>query len=352
MIAAIVGDSDDIESARQALESLQMETLVDSESTAPSTTKKTKYQLDLDFLQQSFPNIALRRLIHRYEACDNDLDRVTDELLNTQAIDEMGVEAYTQGQSKNPKGKKGNMKQSTGVFTEKEQDDVKFLQKALNVNEQQARSIYESNDQSLTKSLDIKINPDTSQTQSQTNVWTGETVKRPQRLPPNFNNSMILSNRDTKEAELELSKHNQNKDQAWQRSREMFRKSKSNPLYRSAAGVYSEVARDHHAQSQSIQDRIHTSQIEKQSSASVIDCHGIPASNAVQYIGDRLSSWLYNPHDSHNTLTIITGSGQHSAGGVPKIKNMVRRRLKSENTVTSIEHSSYFVITRKLSYRH
>lgn len=356
MIAAIVGDCEDIQVAREALEGLNMEAMVDSDKDT-TTAPRTAYQKDLEFLQQSFPDIAFRRLVNRYEACGSDLDRAVDELLNAGAIDEMGVEAYTQEYKfkKCAKKKKANEKLAMNGNTRDE--DIGFLTRALEVDGPEAERVYDRNDQNLAKCLNIKLDDMTMMTTTQqgaggapaVNVWTGEqTAARPKMvLEPH-----ILTKSDTRAAEAELSKHNQNRDQAFQHSRDLYRRGKSNPLLRSAAGVYSELAREHHTQSKGILDKLHQSQIESQSSESVIDCHGVPAAIAIEYIGYRLSSWLYNPREGQDSLKIITGSGQHSAGGVPKIKNMVRRRLRTENSVTATEHSSYFIISKKPSYRH
>lgn len=349
LIAAIVGDCEDHQVAREALEGLNMEAMVDSDRTAGTTTRSA-YQKDLEFLQQSFPGIIFRRLVSRYEACGNDLDRTVDELLNANAIDEMGVEAYTQEYKFKKHAKKKTNKPTVDEAGTRD-EDIRFLTRALDVDRAGAERLYDQKGQNLAKCLDIKVddeNYDTTRPQPGVNVWTGEqNAVRPKTPVPH-----ILSKSDTRAAEAELSKHNQSRDQAFQHSRDLYRRGKSNPLLRGAAGVYSELAREHHTQSKGILDTIHQSQIESQSSETVIDCHGVPAGIAIEYIGHRLSSWLYNPREGQDSLKIITGSGQHSAGGVPKIKNMVRRRLRTENTVTATEHSSYFIISKKPSYRH
>ncbi|KAA8916386.1 hypothetical protein TRICI_001461 [Trichomonascus ciferrii] len=351
LIAAIVGDCEDIQVAREALEGLNMEAMVDADQA--TKTERTTYQKDLEFLQQSFPDIAFRRLMNRYEACGSDLDRVVDELLNAGAIDEMGVEAYTQQYKSRKHARKKRPDTTRNNNEESRDEDVGFLTRALEVDKAEAERIYERNGQNLARCLNIKVEEDAGSSQQSAtpaiNVWTGEQhAARPKSAP----DPHILTKSDTRTAEAELAKHNLSRDQAFQHSRDLYRRGNSNPLMRSAAGVYSELAREHHTQSKGIMDRLHRSQIESQSSESVIDCHGVPAAIAIEYIGHRLSSWLYNPREGQDSLKIITGSGQHSAGGVPKIKNMVRRRLRTENSVTATEHSSYFVISKKPSYRH
>lgn len=300
---------------------------VNDENSNNGIDANDKSSIDLAFLKQSFPDISEARLKRRLEACKGDVEKATDELLNERAINEMNVDVYDQAYIK----KKTRTRKKHAAEGELEQQ-IELAQKVLKLPIDQAKKVYEENGGSFSKALLSQAIKTTSPKTTVMNVKPSETKPV---IKPEYGVGI------TKDLEDDLELHRANRDYARTKAQELFKKADSNPLYRSAAGVYSEIASNHSKMSESARNGIFYNTIEQQSSTNYVDCHGIPLDVAVDYCTVRLYRWAASR--SGMPLKIITGAGRHSAGGVPKIKNAIRKKL-ADGGFDYEENISFFMI--------
>jgi DNA-nicking Smr family endonuclease len=94
-----------------------------------------------------------------------------------------------------------------------------------------------------------------------------------------------------------------------------------------------------------LSDQLWERKVDEQSDRYVVDYHGIPLKSAMDTIGLKVHNWW--THEQQNrtssSLKIITGAGRHSSGGIPVIKNALRKYLR-ENQWDFDERTSYFLV--------
>jgi hypothetical protein len=137
-----------------------------------------------------------------------------------------------------------------------------------------------------------------------------------------------------------------------------YRKGRSNPLYKAAAGYYAQVGRDTnvHLRAQSEADAdIFVSQ---QSSSTVLDLHGVTVDSATRIATQRTRAWWDSLGEARipgygqgrggarDGFRIVTGLGRHSEGGRGKIGPAVVRVLVREGWRVEVG-SGELVVTGK-----
>lgn len=133
---------------------------------------------------------------------------------------------------------------------------------------------------------------------------------------------------------LELSTtHNLQRRQAGATAAQMYRKGASNPLFRQAAVVYAERAQEHSRAAYQATSTAADLLVDQQSRSGEVDLHGVFVQDGVRIARQKALNWWQNLGDakSHKAkqipLTIITGVGRHSAGGVSPLRKAVAAAL-------------------------
>ncbi|KAF1970060.1 hypothetical protein BU23DRAFT_220684 [Bimuria novae-zelandiae CBS 107.79] len=136
-----------------------------------------------------------------------------------------------------------------------------------------------------------------------------------------------------------------------------YRKGRSNPLFKAAAGYYAQVGRDTnahlHAQNEADADLF----VAQQSSAKVLDLHGVTVDNATRIARLRTKVWWESLGELRipgykggrgviEPFRIVTGLGRHSEGGRAKIGPAVFRALRQDGWKVEAESGEVFVTGR------
>lgn len=134
---------------------------------------------------------------------------------------------------------------------------------------------------------------------------------------------------------------------------QMYKKGSSNPLFRQAAGYYAERAQEnarsaHHATS-SAADLL----VDQQSSPYQIDLHGVIVQDGVRIARQRALNWWDGLGDTKSRkarerpLTIITGVGRHSVGGVSQLRRSVAAALLQDGWKVEVGTGKFTLTGRR-----
>uniref|UniRef100_A0A060T894 ARAD1C34936p n=1 Tax=Blastobotrys adeninivorans TaxID=409370 RepID=A0A060T894_BLAAD len=356
LIAAIVGDAESEDSARELLQALNVEATVDKDESAPFDTEDAPENPNVAFLAHSFPSIPTSVLQRKLDNCHGDVDRATDELLNARAIAEMEVDVYGQEFKSKKKGRnarRNDRNNDAQADASTRARDVEFLAKVLSIPTDEANRLYQNNDQSLAKLLatgsaaPAGSGPSAQHLKTTTLVPSTSSSKSngPASVPSysqvaNLGSSM----RSWSALEQDIQEAQRQSSASRSQMADVIRKGKSDPLYRSAISIYSERVSQTNSQSKAAMDAWYIKQLQEQSGQFSVDCHGVPSALAVEFAFTKLNAWAAREQYTTSPFTIITGSGQHSAGGHSKTKAMVRRQLKNEK-YKFIESPGFFTVT-------
>lgn len=133
-------------------------------------------------------------------------------------------------------------------------------------------------------------------------------------------------------------------DQSFSQASEAYRRGRSDHLMSAAAGYYSQVGRDHAAKRAEATADAADSLVASQSTAALTDLHGVTVKDAVRIARQRTEHWwrtsdrrvmgldgrVKKYDGAGDALTIVTGVGRHSQGGVARIGPAVGRMLVQE----------------------
>ncbi|KAK7181967.1 hypothetical protein DPSP01_006201 [Paraphaeosphaeria sporulosa] len=121
-----------------------------------------------------------------------------------------------------------------------------------------------------------------------------------------------------------------------------FRKGRSNPLYKAAAGYYAQVGRDANAHLRAQSEADADVFVSQQSTSTVLDLHGVTVDSATRIAKRRTKAWWDGLGEARipgygqgrggarDGFRIVTGLGRHSEGGRGKIGPAVVRALVQE----------------------
>lgn len=119
-----------------------------------------------------------------------------------------------------------------------------------------------------------------------------------------------------------------------------YRKGKSNPLMKAAAGYYSQVGRDYNANLQAMNESDADALVASQSTPTLLDLHGVSVHNATRIAKAKTQAWWDGLGEQRipgggrrgvgEGYTIVTGLGRHSEGGRAKLGPAVVRALVRE----------------------
>lgn len=119
-----------------------------------------------------------------------------------------------------------------------------------------------------------------------------------------------------------------------------YRKGKSTPLMKAAAGYYSQVGRDLNTNLKAMNESEADALVTSQSSSTWLDLHGVSVLSATRIAKERTQKWWDDLGEARipgggrtgvgQGYTIVTGLGRHSEGGRGKIGPAVVRALVKE----------------------
>ncbi|KAI5459255.1 hypothetical protein BGZ63DRAFT_361694 [Mariannaea sp. PMI_226] len=150
-----------------------------------------------------------------------------------------------------------------------------------------------------------------------------------------------------------VQQYNRAKREAATSASQLFRRGASNSLYRQAAGYYVGVAREQsryeHQASSTAADVL----VEEQSTPTSIDLHGVYVQDGVRIARAKVQSWWNSLGEfraekaRQQPLTVITGLGRHSAGGVSQLRQAVAAALLQEGWRIRVETGRFVVTGRR-----
>lgn len=155
---------------------------------------------------------------------------------------------------------------------------------------------------------------------------------------------------DLSEAVRRLQVSNEAKRDADSYASQLLRRGGSNHLYKQAAVVYRERSHEHAQNSHALTSVAANLLVEKQSTASSIDLHGVTVSDGVRIARQKVLVWWEGLGEyktrkaAQQSLTVITGIGRHSASGVSRLRQAVAAALLQDGWKMRIE-TGRFVIT-------
>ncbi|KAH7069987.1 hypothetical protein BKA63DRAFT_519920 [Paraphoma chrysanthemicola] len=130
--------------------------------------------------------------------------------------------------------------------------------------------------------------------------------------------------------------------EAFQQAHAAYRKGKSSPLMRQAAGYYAQEGRNYNANLKAMSQIEADSLVSSQSGASYLDLHGVTVANATRIAKQRTQAWWHGLGERRirewgnarggvgEGYRIVTGLGRHSEGGRGKIGPAVLKMLMNE----------------------
>ncbi|KAK4155693.1 hypothetical protein C8A00DRAFT_31443 [Chaetomidium leptoderma] len=108
------------------------------------------------------------------------------------------------------------------------------------------------------------------------------------------------------------------------------------PLARQGAVVYTERAREEWGAFTAHASRTAESHVAQQSTATMLDLHGVFVMDGVRIAKQRVWAWWNGLGEDrkalarHSGFTVVTGVGKHSAGGVSRLRQVVGAYLKND----------------------
>lgn len=132
-----------------------------------------------------------------------------------------------------------------------------------------------------------------------------------------------------------------------------YRRGKSDALFRPVAGVLAERAREQLGRSKAAQSEAYEALVDGNSSSGHIDLHGVPVADGVRIALERTQEWWAALGEdrarrarSGEGFTVVTGLGNHSSGGVSRMRQDVGAALKRAGWRVRTE-TGQFVVTGK-----
>lgn len=133
-----------------------------------------------------------------------------------------------------------------------------------------------------------------------------------------------------------------------------YRRGKSDALFRPVAGVLAERAREQLGRSKAAQSEAYEALVDDNSSAGHIDLHGVPVADGVRIALERTQAWWAALGEdrarrarSGEGFTVVTGLGNHSSGGVSRMRQDVGAALKRAGWRVRTE-TGQFVVTGRV----
>ncbi len=146
------------------------------------------------------------------------------------------------------------------------------------------------------------------------------------------------------------------RNEAFQQASIAYRKGKSTPLMRAAAGYYAQEGRDLSANLKAMGAAEADALVSSQSGAAFLDLHGVTVADATRIAKQRTRAWWNDLGEQRipewsgpgrrgggEVFKIITGLGRHSEGGRGKLGPAVAKALVNEGWKVEIQPGELFV---------
>ena len=140
---------------------------------------------------------------------------------------------------------------------------------------------------------------------------------------------------------------------AFNQSSAAYRRGKSDRLMGGAAAYYSEVGRERALAAKASSAQAATALVGSQSSATVLDLHGVGVADAVRIVSDRVNAWWDSLSDAKYApggggparagYRVVYGVGRHSRDGAPRLGPAVSRMLIREGWKVEVGHGESIV---------
>lgn len=143
------------------------------------------------------------------------------------------------------------------------------------------------------------------------------------------------------------------KDHSYASASAAFRKGRSDPLYRQAAGYYAERAREqatNHRHAISVETNMLVNQ---QSTKGMVDLHGATVADGVEIALDRCWRWWQglNGEDrakqAREGFVVVTGLGRHTTDGRSRLRTSVFKALVADGWKAEVLTGAYLVTGRR-----
>ncbi|KAF9776924.1 hypothetical protein IL306_004828 [Fusarium sp. DS 682] len=155
------------------------------------------------------------------------------------------------------------------------------------------------------------------------------------------------------QATEKASQYNRAKREAAASAASLNRRGASNPLYRQAAGYYSERAREQARYEMHATSTAADLLVDKQSTSTSVDLHGVYVQDGVRIARQRVQAWwaglgeFRSDKARKQPFTVITGLGRHSAGGVSQLRQAVAAALLQDGWKMQVETGRFLVKGRR-----
>lgn len=153
------------------------------------------------------------------------------------------------------------------------------------------------------------------------------------------------------QAAANAAKHTEQRDINFQKASQAYRRGKSDHLMGAAAAYYSQQGRDADALARSARSDIADALVEKQTSRTELDLHGMNVSDAKRIVKERVTTWWHELGMTEggrpvagSRYHIVTGMGHHSNGGVSKLGPAVCKMLVSDGWKVEVQPGQVFVL--------
>lgn len=135
---------------------------------------------------------------------------------------------------------------------------------------------------------------------------------------------------------------------------QLHRRGASSPLYRQAAGYYTDRAREQARYAQNATSTAADLLVDQQSTRDSIDLHGVLVHDGVRIARQKVQDWWQalgemraNKVREQGGFTVITGLGRHSAGGVSQLRQSVAAALLQDGWKLSVETGKFVITGRR-----
>lgn len=149
-----------------------------------------------------------------------------------------------------------------------------------------------------------------------------------------MNNAIVPSHTEGYTTSHLANKHGLAATEAFQQASAAYRRGKSDHLMSGAAAYYASVGHERVKAAKSVQAAAADAHVAGQSSATILDLHGVNVSDAVRIAQRRTATWWEGLGDRKYVVggrgdgyRIVTGVGRHSSDGIGKIGPAVSKML-------------------------
>jgi hypothetical protein len=181
------------------------------------------------------------------------------------------------------------------------------------------------------------------------------TTQLPAKTPklPKLEPIAATGSGDYSEALETSRRYHQARRDANESAAQMRRRGASNSLYRQAAGFYTDRAREQGRYAQQATSAAADMLVSQQSTSRHFDLHGVRVQDGVRIARQRAQSWWDGLGEmrirkaKENYLTIVTGIGRHSAGGVSQLRQSVAAALLQDGWKVQVETGCFLITGRR-----